>query len=599
MYVERVPNRNSPPAVLLRSSHWDRGKIRKVTHANLSRLPDHITDAIALLLRGGTVVGPGSPAVQILDSRPFGHVAALLAAARKLDLPSLLHSRPGRSRNLALALVLMRLLCPASRPGTARNLAPDAEFAALNEALDLGPISEHHVEDTLDWLARRRPAIEAKLARRHLGAGRHALYSLTTASFSGAHWQVALSDYYRDDRNGRVQIPVGLLCDSEGCPISAETCFGHAADLSSVASQAGRIRQRFGLRRVVLIENRAALGSACNLEGLVLDEGFGRISLLRSTAVRRLLREGGVVPLRVRNSEPAQIESASYPGERLLIYRDPTLKRNQRERREALLQVTEVALEEICQDARRRTDPLAGDVLNGRVEQALRQYGMNEHFRVEMGEDGLRWHRDETTLAAHAAHDGLCALRAQVPSGELDNAGVVRASRRQAGVERTYRDLARVDIEPGISWVEHPERLQAYGLVCLLACYLEWHLRRLLAPLLRHDDDGAPVDRRRATPKASDQPAPTPEAKPGARQTADEQSPSDVRGLLRELGKLSRHRVRIQPQEDSEQLEVVLLTEANALQHRAFDLLRIRPQAYLPRSAAAARLPTKAGSSSG
>ena len=185
MYIERVPNRNSPPAVLLRSSHWDHGKIRKVTHANLSKLPQPLVDGIALLLRGGTVVGPGSPAVRILDSRPCGHVAALLGSARQLGLPGLLHVRPSRSRDLALALVLMRLLLPTSRLATARKLAPDAEFAALNEALGLGPVSEQQLYDTLDWLARRQPAIEAKLARRHLQDGCLALYDLTSVWYTG------------------------------------------------------------------------------------------------------------------------------------------------------------------------------------------------------------------------------------------------------------------------------------------------------------------------------------------------------------------------------------------------------------------------------
>ena len=553
MYIERVPNRNSPPAVLLRSSHWDHGKIRKVTHANLSKLPQPLVDGSALLLRGGTVVGPGSPAVRILDSRPCGHVAALLGSARQLGLPGLLHVRPSRSRDLALALVLMRLLLPTSRLATARKLAPDAEFAALNEALGLGPVSEQQLYDTLDWLARRQPAIEAKLARR--------------------------------------QIVVGLLCDAAGRPVSAEVCAGNTADPATVPAQVDKLRRRFGLRRVVLVGDRGMLTAARIREDLAPHEELGWISALRAPAIRQLLRAGHFDPEQVGDWQLVPIESPDYPGERLLVCRNPRLRRERGQRRAALLQATEAALAEIGQAAQRRASPLRGDALKLRVHAALGQYKMRKHFQVEIGEEGLSWQRNSAKVAAEAALDGLYVIRAQVPPEQLDDAGVVRAYKSLAAVERAFRHLKTVDLELRPFYVRDPDRVRAHTLVCLLAYHLEWHLRQKLAPLLYEEQDRAAAERRRDTPVAPARHTPATEAKRRTRQTAEGDTVWDFRGLLGELGTLQRNRVRFQLPGESEHPEVRLLTEPSPLQRRVFELLQLRQRDILPSNATSARLP--------
>ena len=560
MYIERVPNRNSPPAVLLRSSHWDHGKIRKVTHANLSKLPQPLVDAIALLLRGGTVVGPGSPAVRILDSRPCGHVAALLGGARQLGLPGLLHVRPSRSRDLALALVLMRLLLPASRLATARKLAPDAEFAALNEALGLGPVSEQQLYDTLDWLARR--------------------------------------GYSRDGKRGSRQILVGLLCDAAGRPVSAEVCAGNTADPATVPAQVDKLRRRFGLSRVVLVGDRGMLTAASIREDLAPHEELGWISALRAPAIRRLLRERRFDPEQVGDWQLARIESPDYPGERLLACRNPRLRRQRGQRREALLQATEAALVEIRQAAQRRSSPLCGDALKLRVHTALGQYKMRKHFQVELGEGGLSWQRDSVKVAAEAALDGLYVIRAQVPPEQLDDAGVVRAYKSLAAVERAFRHLKTVDLELRPFYVRDPDRVRAHTLVCLLAYHLEWHLRQKLAPLLYEEQDRAAAERQRDTPVAPARHTPATEAKRRTRQTAEGDTVWDFRGLLGELGTLQRNRVRFQLPGESEHPEVRLLTEPSRLQRRVFELLQLRQRDILPSSATSARLPAKAATAS-
>ena len=469
MYIERVPNRNSPPAVLLRSSHWDHGKIRKVTHANLSKLPQPLVDAIALLLRGGTVVGPGSPAV---------------------------------------------------------------------------------------W-------------------------------YTGEHCELARRGYSRDGKRGSRQILVGLLCDAAGRPVSAEVCAGNTA---TVPTQVDKLRRRFGLSRVVLVGDRGMLTAARIREDLAPHEGLGWISALRAPAIRRLLRERRFDPEQVGDWQLVRIESPDYPGERLLVCRNPRLQRERSQRREALLQATEAALAEIGQAAKRHSSPLRGDALKLRVHAALGQYKMRKHFQVEFGAGGLNWQRDSAKVAAEAALDGLYVIRAQVPPKQLDDAGVVRAYKSLAAVERAFRHLKTVDLELRPFYVRDPDRVRAHTLLCLLAYHLEWHLRQKLAPLLYEEQDRAAAERRRDTPAT--------EAKRRTRQTAEGDTLWDFRGLLGELGTLQRNRVRFQLPGESEHPEVRLLTEPSPLQRRVFELLQLRQRDILPSSATSARLPAKAATAS-
>ncbi len=501
MYIERVPNRNSPPAVLLRSSHWDHGKIRKVTHANLSKLPQPLVDAIALLLRGGTVVGPGSLAVRILD-----------------------------------------------------------------------------------WLARR-----------HLQDGCLALYDLTSVWYTGEHCELARRGYSRDGKRGSRQILVGLLCDAAGRPVSAEVCAGNTA---TVPAQVDKLRRRFGLSRVVLVGDCGMLTAARIREDLAPHEELGWISALRAPAIRRLLRERRFDPEQVGDWQLARIESPDYPGERLLVCRNPRLRRQRGQRREALLQATEAALVEIRQAAQRRSSPLCGDALKLRVHTALGQYKMRKHFQVELGEGGLSWQRDSAKVAAEAALDGLYVIRAQVPPEQLDDAGVVRAYKSLAAVERAFRHLKTVDLELRPFYVRDPDRVRAHTLVCLLAYHLEWHLRQKLAPLLYEEQDRAAAERRRDTPVAPARHTPATEAKRRTRQTAEGDTVWDFRGLLGELGTLQRNRVRFQLPGESEHPEVRLLTEPSRLQRRVFELLQLRQRDILPSSATSARLPAKAATAS-
>ena len=579
MYVERVPNRKSRPAVLVRSSHWDRGKIRKVTHANLSKLPDQLVDDIALLLRGGVVVGPGSPAVQIVDSRPFGHIAALLSAACQLGLPKLLHTRPSRSRNLSLALVLLRVLRPAASLLTARKLAPGAEFAALGEALSLGPISEQDLDDTLDWLGRRQPAIEEKLARRHLGDGSLGFYALTSAAHAGYQRKPVPHSYLQEGKRGSLQIVVGLLCDANGHPVSTEVRTGHTADPATVAAQIDALRQRFGLRRVVLVGDHGMHAEARMRENLAPYENLGWISALPGLAVPRLLREWQFAPGQVGDSEVSRVESAAYPGERLLVCRNPRARRNGHERREALLEASEAALAGIRRSEGRNSTGLGGDALKRRADQALRQYGVRKHLLIKIKEDLLSWERNPASLASEAALDGLYVLRARVQPEDLDDAGVVRAYENLAAVERTFQHLNCVDLGLRSFSVPDSERGRAHALVCLLARYLELHLRQQLAPLLLKEEDGSSTERQ-------------------AQHVAAGETLWDFRELLTDLGTLPRHRVRFQPNGESEHSEVLLLTDPSALQRRAFDLLRLRPSDYLPSGSTNARLSDETGTAS-
>lgn len=592
MYIERVPNRNSPPAVLLRSSHWDPSSrsVRKVTHANLSTLPADLVDSFAALLKGGVVIHPDSPHLRITEGRPWGAAAAVLGTARRLGLPALLHSRPSRQRNLALALVCLRLLAPGSRLDAAGRLGPQASSACLNESLGLGDVSEQQLYDTLDWLAAGQPRIEAKLARRHLRDGCLALYDLTSVWYSGRRCALARRGYSRDGKRGSLQILVGLLCDAQGRPVSAEVFPGHCGDPATVPSQIDKLRRRFGLRKVVLVGDRGMLTAARIREDLAPHEDLGWITALRAPALRQLLRAGELQPDRVGRWQLAQVASSEYPGERLLVCRNPQLQQERGRRREDLLEATERELAELRAAAARKQRPLTGDALTVRVHEALGRYKMRKHFEVATGPGALSWRRKADSLAEEASLDGLYVLRAKIPPEErMADEQVVRAYKRLASVERAFRHLKTVDLELRPIYVRHPDRVRAHVLVCMLGYYVEWHLRRRLAPLLYDEEDPAAAADSRGSPVEPACHSPTTTAKRRARATAAGERLWNFRGLLDELDGVQRNRVRIQLPGQPDQPEIRMLTEANDLQRRAFALLDLPLRENLPRQTTAAK----------
>jgi hypothetical protein len=565
MHVVRVVSRQKGREYiswLLRTSYREDGKVKKRTLANLSHLPEPVIELIRGWLKGERYL-PAGAAIRIRRSTPHGHVAAVLGLARALGLPALLDRRPSRERNLALGLVVQRLLQPASK------LASAALFrqSTLGEILGIADADEDELYRALDWLLARQARIEAALARRHLRAGSLVLYDLTSTYVEGRHCPIAAHGHSRDGRADRAQIVFGLLTDGRGCPLAVEAFSGNTADPATLEAQLAKLRDRFGLTEIVLVGDRGML-TAARIERLKELGGWGWVSCLRSGAIRRLVEAGDLQLSLFDETNLAEIRSPDFPGERLVVCRNPVLAAERARKREELLRLTEEALARVAalvERGRLRSAAAIG-LRAGRVVNAKR---MAKHFRLTIADGSFRFARDEASIAAEAALDGLYVVRTSVPADRLDTVGVVETYKRLAAVERDFRLLKGDDlaVRPIFHWRE--DRVRGHLFLCLLAAYLRWHLEAAWAPLLFRDE----------TPSERTDPVGPRERSAGAlRKERDHRTPDGLpvgsfRTLLGELATLARNRVVLAGAPDSAAFDV--LTEPTPLQARALELLGV------------------------
>jgi len=565
MHVVRVVSRQKGREYiswLLRTSYREDGKVKKRTLANLSHLPEPVIELIRGWLKGEWYL-PAGAAIRIRRSTPHGHVAAVLGLARALGLPALLDRRPSRERNLALGLVVQRLLQPASK------LASAALFrqSTLGEILGIADADEDELYRALDWLLARQARIEAALARRHLRAGSLVLYDLTSTYVEGRHCPIAAHGHSRDGRADRAQIVFGLLTDGRGCPLAVEAFSGNTADPATLEAQLAKLRDRFGLTEIVLVGDRGML-TAARIERLKELGGWGWVSCLRSGAIRRLVEAGDLQLSLFDETNLAEIRSPDFPGERLVVCRNPVLAAERARKREELLRLTEEALARVAalvERGRLRSAAAIG-LRAGRVVNAKR---MAKHFRLTIADGSFRFARDEASIAAEAALDGLYVVRTSVPADRLDTVGVVETYKRLAAVERDFRLLKGDDlaVRPIFHWRE--DRVRGHLFLCLLAAYLRWHLEAAWAPLLFRDE----------TPSERTDPVGPRERSAGAlRKERDHRTPDGLpvgsfRTLLGELATLARNRVVLAGAPDSAAFDV--LTEPTPLQARALELLGV------------------------
>ena len=562
MYIERVPNRNSPPAVLLRESFREGGKVRKRTLANLSKLPGEVVDGLRILLRGGVALQSFDDAFEILRSRPHGHVAAVVGTARKLGLERLLDRRPSRMRSLALAMVAARVLDPRSKLATARGLGSGTQADTLGEELGCGDVAAEELYGAMDWLLRRRKRIERTLAAKHVADGSLVLCDLTSVYFEGSKCPLARRGYSRDGRRGKLQIVFALLCDGRGCPVAAEVFRGNTADPGAVAVQVEKLRTRFSLSRVVLVGDRGLLTKARIREDLS-PAGLRWITALRAPAIRKLVSGGDLQLSLFDEQDLAEISAPElYPGERLVVCRNPLLAAERARKREALLAATEGR-------------PLRGkDNIAVRADRALRSHKVGKHFTTTATEDGFSYERDEERIAAEAALDGIYVIRTNVSAEEIAAGDAVRVYKSLGRVERAFRSFKGVDLK--VRPVHHrlERRVRAHVFLCMLAYYVEWHMRRALAPLLFDDDDPAGAEAARASPVAPARRSKAARAKAGRKRTPDGLPVHSFRSLLGDLATLTRNRVR--PAVPGA-MAADILARPTPLQDRAFRLLGLRP----------------------
>lgn len=418
MYVAVVPNRGSPPAILLRESYREGRSVRTRTLANLSHWPPAQIETLRRVLRGETLVAP-EDAFEIVRSRPHGHVAAIVGTLRRLGLEQVIASRPSRQRSLVVGMIAARLLAPASKLATARGFDPRTQHSTLGEVLGLEAASAEDLYEAMDWVVARQGRIEAALARRHLQEGALVPYDVTSVVYEGKTYPLVSWGHPRDGRRGKPQLLVGVVTNVEGIPVAVEVFEGHTGDPTTLAPQISRVRQRFGLQRVVLVGDRGMLTSARLREELAPAQ-LDWITALRAPRIRQLV-EGGALQLSLFDQRDlAEIISPDYPGERLIVCRNPLLAEERARKREALLAATEQALEGIAQATRRVQRPLRGrEQIALRVGRVINRFKVGKHVRWEITDETFTYERDQARIAQEAALDGIYVIRTSVPAEAL------------------------------------------------------------------------------------------------------------------------------------------------------------------------------------
>jgi hypothetical protein len=575
MYIETVPNRTSPPAILLRESYRENGKVKKRTLCNLTNWPKGLVEGFRALLKGGTVVPPGQPALTLRRALPHGHVAAALGTLRAIGLDRVLGPEGNRCRDLVLAMIVARLLAPASKLATARVLSPATAAFSMGEVLGLGEVDEDELYAALDWLGARQAAIEAQLAKRHLAGGTLVLYDVSSSYVEGRCCELAQIGYSRDVKRNKPQIVYGLLCAADGCPVAIEVFAGNTGDPSTLATQVAKLKGRFGLEHIALVGDRGMI-TQTRIEETLRPAGLDWITALRAPALRRLVEEGSLQLSLFDEREMATITAPDYPGERLIVCRNPLLAAERARKRADLLAATERDLAVIAQAVSRKRAPLRGTAAIAlKVGAVLDRYKMGKHFALTITDDCFQFARDAQAIAAEAALDGFYAIRTALPENALDEAGTVTAYKSLAQVERAFRSLKTLDlhIRPLYHWLE--PRVRAHVFLCMLAYYLEWHMRAKLAPMLYDEDDHEAAAALRTSPVVQAQRSPAAVAKQTRGITPDGLPVHSFHSLLADLATLTRNQIATGV---TDTYEITAYARPTPIQQKAFALLGIDPE---------------------
>ena len=570
MYIESVPNRGSPPAILLRESYRDGGKVRKRTLLNLSDWPCERIAGFKMLLKGGTVIPQDQNSITIIRSLPHGHVSAALGTARKIGLDRLLGPDGNRCRDLILALVVNRILNPGSKLAAARALSPDTATSSLGQQLGLGVVGEDELYSALDWLAVRQPAIEAALAKRHFTGGTLVLYDVSSSYLEGRCCSLAQFGYSRDGKRGKLQIVYGLLCATDGCPVAIEVFAGSTADPATLTSQVTKLRRRFGLDHVVLVGDRGMITQARITEDLKAA-GLDWITALRAPAIKALRDAGALQMSLFDERDMAAITAPDFPGERLIVCRNRRLGAERARKREDLLLATERDLARIAAAVARKRQPLRGQAEIGIVVGAvIDQHKMAKHFALAITDTCFTFTRKADEITAEAALDGIYIVRTSLPATALDDTATVRNYKSLSLVERAFRCLKTVDLQirPVYHWLA--DRVRAHVFLCMLAYYLEWHMRQRLAPMLYDDTEKDAAEALRASVVAKAERSTSAITKQTTGRTEDGLPVHSFRTLLADLATLTRNTLvtALDPQHT-----LTLTARPTPLQQKAQDLL--------------------------
>jgi transposase len=591
MYITVIPNRNSPPAVLLREGYREDGKVKNRTLANLSHLAPEKIEALKAVLKGAPVGAEPIPE----SSLPHGHVLAVTGMMRKLGLDTLLNGKRHPMRERALALIAGRILDPSSKLALAQSLAKSAEHSTLGEVLGLGELGKAVTLDprqrmrwrgdesnkdgsqekraagelyaAMDWLLERQEKIENALARKHLGNGCTVLYDLSSSYFEGRCCPLAKHGYSRDHRGDRPQINYGLLCSDEGVPVAIEVVEGNVGDPATIPAQVAKLKARFGLERVVVVGDRGMVTEARIRED-ISTVGYDWISALRHGAIRTMVEARVITPSLFDARGIAEIAHPDYLGERLIACFNPIMHEERTRKREVLLQLTEKALRKVADACTREKQPLEGKGEIGmKAGAVLSKFKVGKYFRVHVGDHSFRFARNQDSLDRDAAMDGIYVIRTSVPKEVMAAEKAVLTYKQLSRVERAFRTLKSVDLQIRPIYHYAEDRVKAHMFLCMLAYYVEFHLRKAWAELLYTEEEG-PL---RTSPVAPVQPSPSGREKKAKAHGQSGLPLQSFQGLLKSLATLAMARIRLG---DKGPL-YTRTTKPTPLQARAFELIGV------------------------
>ena len=572
MYVAKVPNRGSPPAVLLRESYREAGKVKNRTLANLSAWPEAKVDALSRVLKGQPPPAADlDGAFEITRSLPHGHVAAVLGTARQLGLEELIDPAPSRQRDLVTAMAVAQVIAPDSKLAIARGLRDATAASSLGEVLGAGCCDEDDLYEAMDWLAARQQTIEDALAARHLAGGTLVLYDVSSAAFEGRTCPLGAIGHPKDGVRGRLQIVYGLLTSPDGIPVAIEVFAGNTGDPTTVASQVTKVKDRFALTKVVLAGDRGML-TAARLREDVRPEGLDWITALRAPQVKKLVRDGDLQLTLFDVQDLAEITSPDFPGERLVACMNPFLETERARKRESLLAATEADLAKIAAACARARRPLRGqDTIAVRVDRVLKRRKVGKHFTIAITDDHFSYARNQDSITAEAALDGIYVLRTSVQPGDLEPAEVVSSYKALAQVERAFRAFnTDLDIRP----IRHrtEDRVRAHVFLRMISHYITWHMQARLAPLLFTDDDKPAAQAARQSPVAPAARSPKALAKAATKHTPAAVPVHSFVSLLTDLATICLNTIA---PADPALPGFRLITTPTAVQRHAFDLLGV------------------------
>lgn len=574
MYIERVPNRSSPPAVLLRESYREGDKVRKRTLANLSKLPDDAVEGLKVLLKGGVTIESLPDAFKVIRSRPHGHVAAVYGTVKNLGLPNLLCEDNSREQRLVLAMIVARIINPGSKLATARGLHDETSFSSLGEILGLDYADSDELYEAMDWLLSKQETIENSLAAKHLHEGALVLYDVSSTYFEGKTCPLAHYGYNRDGKKKKLQVVFGLLCNREGCPIAVEVFEGNTSDPTTFTSQIEKVRSRFGIKQIIWVGDRGIITSSRIKEDLKKQQGIDWISALRSIQIRSLVEQEAIQLSLFDEQNLAEISCPDYPGERLIACRNPLLAADRNKTRLELLQATEKELDKIVAATIRQKRPLVGAAEIGlKVGKVLNRYHVGKHFKVKITDWSFSYERNTETIDRESAIDGLDVMRTSVSVEVLSASETVKAYKGLSNVEQAFRSFKSIDLKVRPIYHRTTERVKAHIFLCMLAYYVEWHMRQLLNPILFDEDDWESAELKKESVVTSARKSDKALAKAQKKRTEEDLPVHSFQTLLADLATVVKN--KIQSTVAGHNFTFDKMTEPTRVQQRAIDLLGV------------------------